>query len=362
MHDDANFLADTADIRSLLAGTDSAPEVLEPGAVARMSGIRNGILKSGGRARRLRTSRRPVLAAAWTGLAAAVAVAASLGGLMLRAGPPGQYGQSGPPLASPGGQVTAVQLLSKIADAAASQPQQRVTDNQFEYIASQVSFSTGDDQKPFPPTPDQTHLRQIWIPVADLCGPGLLIEYGKKISISESSVAQLVPGHHSGQKKVTAKVKTPAGWHVVKPDCPDRGSLNDPTYRLLQSLPTNPRALLKLIYREDSGGQPADEEAFTTIGDLLRESIAPPEVSAALYRAAALIPGVTVISDAADAIGRPGVGVSYTANGYQQEWIFDKTTLSLLGERDFSNGTLTGKTAIITRAFTDQPGESPREG
>src|SRR6185437_5780855 len=110
---------------------------------------------------------------------------------------------------------------------------------------------------------------------------------------------------------------------------------NDPTYRLLQSLPTDPHTLLNLIYREDSGGQPANEEAFTTIGDLLRESIAPPAVSAALYRAAALIPGVTVVSDVTDAIGRPGVAVSYSANGNQDEWIFDKTTFSLIGERDY---------------------------
>src|SRR6185437_16711822 len=88
MHDDANFLADTADIRALLAGTDSAPEALEPGAAMRMSAIRDGIVTNGGKVRRLRTSPRPVLAAAWTGLAAAVAVAATLGGLMLRAGPP----------------------------------------------------------------------------------------------------------------------------------------------------------------------------------------------------------------------------------------------------------------------------------
>jgi len=340
MHDDANFLADTADIRALLAGTDSAPEALEPGAAMRMSAIRDGIVTNGGKVRRLRTSPRPVLAAAWTGLAAAVAVAATLGGLMLRAGPPH---------ANTGGPVTAAQLLAKIAVVAASQPEQHVTDNQFEYIASQVSFSSGDDQKPFPPTDDQTHLRQVWIPVADLCGPGLLIENGKKTSLSDSGFL--------------IRTKTRTGWHVIKPHCPNRGGLNDPTYRLLQSLPTDPHALLNLIYHSRSGGQSADAEAFTTIGDLLRESIAPPEVSAALYRAAALIPGVTVVPDATDAIGRPGVAVSFSdGTGNREEWIFDKTTFGLLGERDFQYGTLVGKTAIITRAFTDHPGEVPPGG
>ena len=160
-------------------------------------------------------------------------------------------------------------------------------------------------------------------------------------------------------RRPSSGLRRSSGWHTIKPNCPDRGSLNDPTYRLLQSLPTDPHALLNLIYRDDSGGQSPDQEAFTTIGDLLRESIAPPEVSAALYRAAALIPGVTVVPDAADAIGRPGVAISFAFRGNQEEWIFDKTTFSLLGERDFQYGTLTGKTAVITRAFTDRPGEVP---
>lgn len=349
MHDDANFLADTADIRTLLAGTDSAPEGLGSGvgAAARMSRIRDEIVTTGGTVRRLRTRPRPVFAAAWTGLAAAVAVTATLGGLMLRAGPP---------LANPGGKITAVELLSKIAAAAARQPEQHVTDHQFEYIASQISFSSTEGQKPFPPTSNKTHLRQVWIPVADLCGPGLLIEYGQKESISDRAMEQVVPARHGDRKKGTVRLQ-PAGG--LQPRCPDPGELNDPTYRLLQSLPTDPHVLLNLIYRKDAGEQPPNEEAFTTIGDLLRESIAPPAVSAALYRAAALIPGVTVVSDVTDAIGRPGVGVSYSASGNAEEWIFDKSTFRLLGERDYQNGTLIGKTAIIARAFTDRPGELP---
>jgi hypothetical protein len=143
---------------------------------------------------------------------------------------------------------------------------------------------------------------------------------------------------------------------------PNLGNLGDPTYRLLQSPPTDPHALLKMIYAAHHSGLSPDEQAFSTIGDLLRESIAPPKISAALYQAAALIPGVSVIPNAVDAIGRPGVGVSLTFRGEQQEWIFSKTTLVLLGERDVINGTLTGKSAIITRAFADRPGEVPPAG
>ena len=138
--------------------------------------------------------------------------------------------------------------------------------------------------------------------------------------------------------------------------------MNDPTYRFLQSLLTDPHALLSLIERQMSGQQPPPEEAFITIGDLLREAIAPPRVSAALYRAAALIPGVTVVADATDAIGRHGVAVAMTHQGVRSEWIFSRQTLQYLGERDINvaNGTSAGVTAVQQRAFVDHAGQAPR--
>jgi hypothetical protein len=265
--------------------------------------------------------------AAGAGLLAAAAVTASVIGLTGHAG-------------STGGHITAAKLLSKIADVAGQARGQDVTDNQFEYIETKVA--TGNPYGK--PVPDQPHLRQVWIPVADLCGPGLAIENGKRFSISDKPTPDMAAN----------------GVHLK---CPYRGTVNDPSYRLLQSLPTDPHTLLNLIYKETAGaGQSRDQEAFTTIGDLLRESIAPPEVSAALFRAAALIPGVTVVPNAVDAAGRPGVAVSLTANGEKSEWIFDKQTSQMLGELDFVNGTLTGESAIIARAFVDHPGQVPPAG
>ena len=108
-------------------------------------------------------------------------------------------------------------------------------------------------------------------------------------------------------------------------------------------------------------GLPRPEEAFTTIGDLLREAITPPRVSAALYRAAALIPGVTVVADATDAIGRHGVAVAMTYQGVRSEWIFSKQTLHYLGEHDINlaNGSTTGETAVLQRAFVNHAGQIP---
>jgi hypothetical protein len=119
--------------------------------------------------------------------------------------------------------------------------------------------------------------------------------------------------------------------------------------------------LLDLIEREMAGQQPAPQEAFTTIGDLLRESIAPPKVSAALYRAAALIPGVTIVPSAADAIGWHAIAVAMINTRVQYEWIFSKRTFLYLGERDVnvSDGSVNGVTAVLQRAFVNHVGQAP---
>jgi hypothetical protein len=145
------------------------------------------------------------------------------------------------------------------------------------------------------------------------------------------------------------------------PRCPQRGGVNDPSYRFLQSLPTDPRALLSLIYQQMQGQQPQPQEAFTTIGDMLHEAIAPPQVSAALYRAAALIPGVTVVPDATNALSRHGVAVAFQAQGVRMEWIFDRQTFQYIGEDDINvaDGSTNGESAILQQAFVDHEGQLP---
>jgi len=208
-----------------------------------------------------------------------------------------------------------------------------VRDSQFWYIKSWVAFSDCTKNKC---VLDKPHERQIWQSVSNYCVTGLLREDGQD----------------------TRLVFSTNYLH-----CPYRGNVNSPTYRFLQSLPTDPHALLSLIERQMSGQQPRPQEAFTTIGDLLHEAIAPPPVSAALYRAAALIPGVTVVANATDAIGRHGVAVAMTdpSAGVRTEWIFSKQTLQYLGERDINikDGTINGESAVEQRAFVDHAGQIP---
>jgi hypothetical protein len=152
------------------------------------------------------------------------------------------------------------------------------------------------------------------------------------------------------------------------------GGLNHPTYDYLAKLTTDPDRLLATIYKETKGhGNSPDQEAFTTIGDLLGESYPPANLYPVLFKAAAKIPGVVVVDDAVDAVGRHGVAVARLdeTSGQREEWIFDKKTHVFLGERSvqvkqstgedalMKPGTVTFTSAILKRAVVDGMKQTP---
>ncbi|MFF2852460.1 CU044_5270 family protein [Streptomyces sp. NPDC058001] len=151
-------------------------------------------------------------------------------------------------------------------------------------------------------------------------------------------------------------------------------SLNGPSYDYLTKLTTDPDQLLAKIYKETKGqGNSPDQQAFSTIGDLLGESYPPAELYSALFKTAAKIPGVVVVNDAVDAVGRPGVAVARLdeTSGAREEWIFDKKTHVFLGERSVQvkqlsgedalvkPGTVNHTSAIITRAVVNGMKQTP---
>jgi hypothetical protein len=229
----------------------------------------------------------------------------------------------------------AVQLLNRIATVAAAKPAPAVRDDQYTYTESlTASLVTIVDDPEAPETfLDKPHRRQVWLSV-DGSRPGRLAEKSDSDELG-----------------------------------PRTGSLNSPTYRYLQSLPTDPDALLDKIYADTRGSGPSpEEEAFVTIGDALREQVAPPQASAALYKAAAKIPGVSVVPDAVDAAGRHGIAVAFLqADGERTEWIFNKKTLDFLGERSVmtkdttwaKSGQVTSSAALLHSAIVDKPGQLP---
>ncbi|MEV6672178.1 CU044_5270 family protein [Streptomyces sp. NPDC051162] len=143
----------------------------------------------------------------------------------------------------------------------------------------------------------------------------------------------------------------------------DRGSYNS-----VKALPTDPDALLARFYGSGRMGDPqADWTAFGEVGQLLEEQIAAPRISAALFKAAARIPGVALVDRATDATGRAGIAITHTGPDSRQEWIFDRNTYQYLGQREvlvkpyrgLEPGAITYETVVVKRAVVDAKKELP---
>lgn len=113
----------------------------------------------------------------------------------------------------------------------------------------------------------------------------------------------------------------------------------------LGKLPHEPQALLDELYREDGDrGQSRDGMALSTIADILRAGTTNARLRAALYRAAALIPDVTIVQKQANLDGRNGVAIGRVepSTGIRQDIIIDPTAGDVIGEREVTSHPTTG--------------------
>ncbi|MFC7586333.1 CU044_5270 family protein [Nonomuraea antimicrobica] len=123
---------------------------------------------------------------------------------------------------------------------------------------------------------------------------------------------------------------------------PTGGGMPPLDYATVAALPTDPGALLAWMY-ENLGDIPRSDEdrhnsAYRLLGSLLAQNLVPPAQEAAVYRALARIPGVTVNPDAVDVDGRPAVAVSRTEDGWvSHELLLDRSTYTYLGERSIAS-------------------------
>ncbi|MFB7516510.1 CU044_5270 family protein [Streptomyces sp. NPDC056144] len=290
-------------------------------------------------------SRRPLPRFAW--VAAPVTACALVAGAVALA-------PSDPP-ATPPKQVTASgadQVLSRAALAAASAPAPDARPEQFVYVKSLVAFA-GRSADGGAAALAPVHQREVWLS-ADGSRAGLLREDGA----ADSELAPRLPVYELDHPGATPRATTMEGQPSVK----------NPTHAYVATLPTDPGALLTLVREQtrQEGGD-ADQRAFRAIGTLVAETWAPPEVTAALYEAAARIPGVTVLPSAKDAAGREGVAVARTADGEQTQWVFDRTTSAFLGERTVLTettaagvkGSVLGVSAVLAKGAVGRAGELP---
>ncbi|ALE04770.1 hypothetical protein AL755_03525 (plasmid) [Arthrobacter sp. ERGS1:01] len=112
-----------------------------------------------------------------------------------------------------------------------------------------------------------------------------------------------------------------------------------PSEKELAGYSRNPWMLLNGIYLKTLGaGQSIDGEALVWIADLLCTGLVPADLRAALYKAAAMIPGVTVTQDQATLDGQRGVSIGRAekASNIRQDIIIDPATGQLIGERQIT--------------------------
>lgn len=132
----------------------------------------------------------------------------------------------------------------------------------------------------------------------------------------------------------------------------------------VKNLPRDPQALLDEIRQRGKQGRPEAE----TMGDIaaaLSTGAIPADLRAALYKAAALIPGVTVVDKQANLNGRVGtaIGIENPIRETRMDIIIDPVTGLLIGEREvrltagptFPAGTATGWTAVQTSVVDSTP-------
>ncbi|MET7426615.1 CU044_5270 family protein [Dactylosporangium sp. NPDC005555] len=305
----------------------TAPPVL-PLRPARRQALRHHLLREAQRP--ARRSRRRLLVLA----PAAVLAAAVTAGAIAQAWAP----DSAPLVVTvaQGDRGGAALLLDQVAAAAEAGPAPSSGEGGYVYVKSRAAYA---ELGGGPARLQPMYTREIWI-----------------------------PRYERGDGLVRQPFST---WPFIGPVV-SRRTLPDMTPNAeIVDLPSDPDQLLAKLYRERDRrgmGDSGDGAAFTAIGDILRESLMPPRTSAALYRAAAKIPGVEVVRGVTDAVGRPGIAVAHTDLRRRDEWIFDERTLEYLGERSYlvtatevgPAGTVLGTMAVLQRAVVPQVGQRPR--
>ena len=283
-----------------------------------------------------RPARRPIRRIGLAGAVAAAAAAAVFAASSL--------GLWGAPQAA---SAQAAVLLRHAATVAARAPVLTPSADQFIFVKSVQTaavITSGSSVR------EQTDLREVWASVAGT-RVGLIRTRpaARGASWRETSLAGCRNGVPTGD------------------DAAGSGARCTPTPASHAGLPTTAAAMLTYLYRHSQGQNPPDVQAFITAGDLIRESLVPPAALAAVFRAVARIPGVTVARHATNAAGQHGVGVQQTYHGISEQLIFNPRTFAFIGERQvvvaagagLPIGTVMDSTAILAAGVTDQPGQLP---
>ncbi|UUU24223.1 CU044_5270 family protein [Streptomyces sp. DSM 40750] len=127
----------------------------------------------------------------------------------------------------------------------------------------------------------------------------------------------------------------------------------DNSYHELRELPTDPDRLYDKVWAATSGQGPTHEEAaLEYITTMLDEAQLLPDLNGALFHVAAEIPGVRIVEEAKDAVGREGVGLAFGEGDDRAVWVFDRESLKYLGSES---------QALLEVGVVDKVGQTPAD-
>jgi hypothetical protein len=291
-------------------------------------------IEGSGRGRRATSWRRRQLTLSFAcagGLAAAVAV-----GVLVVGPTNGRDAQSdpgtAPAVAAP---VDLVRTMQLAAHTVAGQRELTPGPNQF-LVYKFSDFHQVSGQRPWY---FERVLRQDWLPT-----DGKLVEKG------------VTQGLRLQRMRYPGEAPPPPLENGGGPDKPmklldfdQRAPFLRTDYAYVRTLPTDIAGMRAHLYTQLGQGAQGNREAWHRVGSLLMAYL-PPAQRAALFRAVATIPGVTLAKQAKDVTGRTGIAVVRTDpdSGTREEFVLDPTSYRFLGSR-----------LVITKAGTLEAGTAP---
>ncbi|MFE0156547.1 CU044_5270 family protein [Nonomuraea sp. NPDC059007] len=221
--------------------------------------------------------------------------------------------------------VVAVEVLSRAAEHAGSRPELRPRPGQFLVYESQSMDTSEGDAGIWLSRSKRT----IWLPVEGSAVKGVLQE--EILAPLPYPGRTLPPAARAEQEQ--ALVGKP-GRPERAADFDDRAEFLRNDYAYVSKLPSDTEGMREHLYTQVPNDGLQDYEAWNRVGGLLQESYLPAAQRAALFRAAATIPGVVTVKESQDAAGRTGIAAAMVSpNGIREEYIFDRKTYDYLGRR-----------------------------
>jgi hypothetical protein len=347
-------------------GESRMPPADQPPAELRRRVLASARSARGGRGRlpRRLVGARPAWRFAAVGATAAAVTAAMLVGQI------GHLGESAPAPARAGATPEAARILQLAAYQVTAAPAPAARPDQFVFVESVDSILHIGDLEPAK-DPDRRHLATAKL-VSQLTRRWLSVDGTK------DDFARYLPWRSS-----PAPVEQPVpsggcrdGREVIDPGKPDVTKACTPKPSVRADLPTDAEAMLRYLYRPgDDGAGPGyspDQKAFDRANNIIEQTLSAPAVQAAVFRAVAQVPGVTVSPGTVDAAGRRGIAVGRTGGSFRFELIFDATTHKYLGSnaavldlakffiiRGMKPTDPSSQTAILRVAIVDRAGQLP---